>query len=150
MTQVVAEVDREDAILNYTHGVRQQVVNHITNDGKKIPDDPKLMGALLTTLKDMDGSALGIKRIKSDDKKNAADSAAQQSLVAALLKTRAGMPTVLPGDTIDVEGKIISTKPIRELGSEVPPPDMVEGETSVGADPALASFETFTGSQPRG
>lgn len=55
----------DNSQLTYTQDVRRRIVDSLTVDGK-IPDDPKALNALLTTLKDHDKVTLTLKRIDAD------------------------------------------------------------------------------------
>jgi hypothetical protein len=56
----------DDDILKFTQGTRRKFVDHILANG--FPNDPKDQHVLLTTLADMDRTALGNKRIGAAEK----------------------------------------------------------------------------------
>lgn len=118
--EVIPVLEDEDTILAQTHAVRKQVVGLLFKDGQLPvePDDRKL---LMSTLKDMDASALGRKRIKVDEKANNNQEAAA-GLIAQLLQQAQG--------TRPYQAAIPVERDIPMLGDDIPVPTLVEGETS--------------------
>ena len=126
-------LEAEDDILAFTHQARKNIVGHLTKKG--VPDDVEQQRILLSTLKDMDQSALGRKKIKVEEKQND-NQAAAASLISELLLAATNRRT----------HNVIDVTPNREipvLGSDVPPPVLVDGETSdVGS--CQETFDSFT------
>lgn len=118
--EVIPVLEDEDAILAQTHAVRKQVVGLLFKDGQLPvePDDRKL---LMSTLKDMDSSALGRKRIKVEEKTNNNQEAAA-GIIAQLLQQAAGKRSYQVDVPVDRE--------IPTLGDDIPVPTLVDGETS--------------------
>ncbi len=73
--------------LHYTRKVRGMIVKGLAGNG--IPNDPKALGMLLNTLKDLDSSALGQMRIKSEEAEQNLQ-AKQQALVREFLAQSTG------------------------------------------------------------
>lgn len=62
------KLENEELGMLYANKVRRGVINKLTNNGSVIPDDPEAMNILLKAVKDIDGQALGRKRIKAEEK----------------------------------------------------------------------------------
>jgi hypothetical protein len=67
MAETELKLMDDDEVLNYTQLQRRQFINHFTQNGQTMPTDPKDAKVLLTALADMDRSALGKKRIRTDE-----------------------------------------------------------------------------------
>jgi hypothetical protein len=130
-TDTIPQLEDEDAILAFTHSKRKDVVLKITTNG--IPNDNETVKMLLTTLSDMDKSALGRKRIKVEEKLNT-DQAAAAGLIAKMLSAST-MFQIKPG-------AVLKDIPAPKLGNEIPEPILVEGETSTNT--TNETFETFS------
>jgi len=83
-------IKTEDEVLNFTQLKREAVVDHLSKD--KIPDDPKMLGALLAALDGMDRAALTKKKIQADsqigDKLGLAGAAITQLFTTMREKTK--------------------------------------------------------------
>ena len=130
------ELPDEDSVLAFTHHHRKEMVGHLykNNQLPVEPDDRKL---LLSTLKDMDASALGRKRIKVEEQAN--NNQEQAAGMIAQLLQRATLNNNRPFQS-DVPMKDIVPP---QLGNEVPDPILVEGETDTIA--VQGSVEEFMG-----
>lgn len=119
--------------LNYTRKVRGMIVKGIAGEG--VPSDPKQLGMLLNTLKDLDSAALGQMRIKSDEKGQ--DLQAQhQALVREFLSQSSGSrPPVREASTDPT-----STQP-PTLDDTVDTRDFVPGELQQGT--VNGTFDQF-------
>lgn len=118
--EVIPVLPDEDTILAQTHHVRTIIVNELMPTGK-LPADPDDRKLLLSTLKDMDSSSLGRKRIKVEEKANATQEQAA-GVIAQLLQAAAGKR--LSQADVPVE------REIPMLGNDIPDPSMIDGETS--------------------
>jgi len=118
--EVLPALVEEDQILAQTHAVRVAMVGELfkNNQLPLEPDDRKL---LLSTLKDMDASALGRKRIKVEEKANNNQEAAA-GIIAQLLQQASG--------TRHRQAEAPVEREIPMLGSDIPDPVLVDGETS--------------------
>ena len=124
-------LDSEESVLSYTHAKRLFIVESMLHEGQ-LPEDPAEKKVLLNALDGMDKMAIGRMRIKIDEKanKNMGQAAA---LVAQLLSSGniAHMYNVPNGTNRDA--------PL--LGSDVPAPDIVNGETAI--NPLGTNYEEF-------
>lgn len=114
----------DDEVLDYTQLQRRKFIRHFTSNGEQLPTDPKDAKVLLTALSDMDRTALGKKRIKSDEeiaKMNA------QSVDAIAAEVRRTM-----GDRYraDPNGETRPAPTVDE--STLPPLETLEGEMAIG------------------
>jgi hypothetical protein len=128
----VPELENEDAILAYTHNLRKSIVTELMPQGK-FPGDNSDRNAVITMLKDMDASAMGRKRIKVEEKANNNQEAAS-ALIAKMLQMAGGQKP------FQAEHPIKDITP-PQLGSEVPEPELVEGETDTISAPE--NVDTF-------
>lgn len=119
----------EDQVLAYTQGKRKHIVDTLTLNGK-VPEDKTEVSFLISALDGMDRAALTTKRIKSDEK-SAAGITGAASIIAKLL-----MQTNNRNNVIDelIEPPLI--------GSDVPDPILVPGETEI--NPGPMTFDSFT------
>ena len=115
--------------LEFTRSVRKRIVSTLTE--KDIPKDPDELRLLLTTLTDLDRSSLGRMKIKSDDK-NTSDSINAQAAIATLL---------MKVDPTRVASIGRTERSIPTLGNDVSPPDLIDGETSIGTQ--TGTYEDF-------
>lgn len=120
----------EDQVLAYTQHKRKAIVQELTKTGA-VPEDNSSRNMLLQALDGMDRAALTSKRIKSEEKNGGMAGAA--SLVAALLTQVTGKK--LTSDIID------PNRPTPLLGQDVPPPQLVPGETEI--NPRQLDYDTF-------
>jgi fructose-specific component phosphotransferase system IIB-like protein len=138
------ELESEDSILAETHVHRKKIFQKITtaeNGEFRLPEDPAMVKAAISVLKDMDTAALGRKRIKVEEK--AADlQGAASGIIAQVLQAAAAQKGLYRTDQP-------VAREVPALGSEVPTPPMVEGETAVVGG-ASETYETFLARQQGG
>lgn len=103
--------------LELTLTVRETIIRGLTKDGK-IPEAEEDRSLLIKALDGMDRTVLSKAKIKSDDK-NANKQAHAANMVAQMLLTAAARRTG------------VRTEPV-QLGSDIPEPDLVDGETYIG------------------
>lgn len=128
----VIVVSVEDQDMDFSNGVRKQLIGKIIEKGIPV-DDTKQCGILLQALDGIDRQALGKKRIKVEE--DAGKSAAgMASAIADLLRQQQ--------TGITASQAPVGSKPPPMLGSEVPPPVLIEGETSVVA--SQLDYDSFT------
>lgn len=130
----VPELPSEDSILAFVHHQRTKLVKEMCKDGK-MPGDTKDRVVLLAALKDMSSDALGRKKIQSDEK---VGMSAASGLIAKLL-------TATPNDA--KQGVTSPTFQPPVLSSDVPPPELVEGETETNAP--QQSYDAFVAKFPK-
>lgn len=137
MEQVLSE---EERALAYTQGKRKALVEQLLPDSSK-PSDPKDTQLALQALSDMDRVSLGKMRLHIEEKA-IHDNAAQRDLIAKVLDAGGNRirQRFKEGDVLDAED-IAAQRPVPSLGTEVPPPVLVEGETSVGS--SVESLDQF-------
>jgi hypothetical protein len=133
--QVLPPVMDEDQVLNYTQQQRRFVIDKLTNNGAKLPDDVDQQRLMLQALDGMDRSALGRKKIKVEEQANQ-NVAGMTGIVAEMLKRSKDISFFQPGATNPG-----TTRAAPELGSDVPEPVLVEGE--LAQSPLQMSFDTF-------
>lgn len=122
MTDVVKPaLPDEDDVLAYTHQQRLHMLGQVLAQGK-LPEDPSMAKVAVSLLKDMDAAALGRKRIKVDEK--IADT--QEQAAGVIAKVLGAAALHKPYRIADA--KDITPRPAPTLGSEIPPPRLVEGE----------------------
>jgi len=124
------EIPTDEHIFAYTHHQRKRIIKSITKRG--IPEDPEYQKVLLTTLKDMDTSALGRKRIKVDEKLTSSQTQAA-SIISDILNKMQGVK-------LHVSNANANT-PAPVLPAHIPDPVLVPGETSTSSK--LQSVEVF-------
>ncbi len=130
-TTSAGQAESEDEILEYVHGQRKRILNAVM--GEKIPDDPKMIGIALQTLDGMSRDALGKKRIKVEEQGNATAEQAT-GIISELLRKATGLAPFEAAQPV--------SRPPVQLGGDVPPPTLVEGETATVAP--QGSYESFT------
>ena len=121
----------EDKILAFTHAKRMFIVEQMLASGK-LPEDPAEKKVLLNALDGMDKAALGRKRIKVEEKTNTSMAQAA-ALIAHVLNA--------PGVNQAYKASAPVQREAPTLPSDVPPPVLVEGETSVVQN--SRNYETF-------
>jgi len=126
------EIPTDDHIFAYTHHQRKRIIKSLTKRG--IPEDHEYQKVLLTTLKDMDASALGRKRIKMEEKGNAIQENAA-ALISQILSKTQNMSPYQTSNPV--------AKPAPTLPQTIPDPVLVDGETAiVGTQQSIESFLT--------
>lgn len=129
------EVYDDDQVLEYTHGIRKQLVGDLTTDG--MPKEREDREILLKTLDGMDRSALGNKRIKKDEKM-ANDDRKAQMLIGQMFKHFGNTnPFTNGGNVIDGVSRQIEIPDT--LYDDV---ELIDGETDIGV--GSESFEEFS------
>jgi hypothetical protein len=128
--------DSDDDILAYTCKIRKQLVTSMIKSG--MPGDTKEQAILLTALADMDRTALGKKKIKSDEGVSGARVAAAATLAQLFMEPRLKqLGQAKPGE-VGV---------IPKLAEHVLMPELVLGELDEHA--GTLNYETFTAGQQR-
>lgn len=137
----IVVVETEDQDLQFAQGVRKKLVGDLTKTG--MPQDKESRMILLQALDGMDRSALGRKRIKVEE--DAGKNQAQFSgVIADLLRQQNPNAAVIASQA---SGAVSRPAPV--LGSEVPDPILVEGETST-ANSQLTYDSFISKMQPEG
>lgn len=132
MDSAADTVMTDDEVLDYTQLLRRKFVRKFTNEGEDMPKDPKEAKVLLTALSDMDRSALGKKRIKTDENIAQMNAQTVDSIAAEVRKTLAPRYQANPQED--------RPKPV--LNEEgLPPLQVGIGETEIGV--ASETHEAF-------
>lgn len=127
----IIALDAEDNILGYTHSVRKGIVVALMPNGQ-LPSDPANTKIVLAALDGMDRSALTRKRIKTDEKKIDSDAAAAELISKVLIAA---------GSSGNKRNLPITQRALPVLGTDVPEPLLVEGETSTNAP--VQNYDSF-------
>lgn len=120
--EVIPPIPSEDQIHAYVHHHRVKLVKHLTAKNQ-MPASPQEQVVLLAALKDMDGSANARKRL-AVDAANGDITAGATAVIAKLLTTMGNNakgsepPPIVPG------------RAAPKLGSDVPAPVLLDGETA--------------------
>lgn len=115
-----ATVMNDDEVLDFTQVHRRKLVEKLT-ETTPLPADPKEQATLLKALDGLDKAALGKKRIQVEEK--GADAQAEAAKIMAHVLS--GTAFNRKSDTPNLSRKA----PV--LGSDVPEPILIEGETSM-------------------
>lgn len=115
----------DDQVFDYTQLLRRKFVDTVTENGVKVPTDPKEAKVFLSALADMDKIAIGKKRLRSEEEMNKHSAQAIADLAAAVKQSMQSNEH----DAIDTDRQ---PPPLNETG--MPPLELVEGETHVGSD----------------
>jgi hypothetical protein len=127
--EVIEVISNEDEILHYTQKTRQRIVQRLMNKTHdQLEGSDKTM--LLMALDGMDRSAMGRKRLKTDEKVGAS-----QAMAAALIAQVLAAPGALRAH----QG--ISNRPIPQLPADIPEPILVPGELEQTV--SQMDFDTF-------
>lgn len=114
--------------LHYTQGVRKQIVGKLTEEG--IPADLDTTKVLLTTLKDMDGTAINDKKVRVEEQNAASNSEIANAVVQYSKMFGDDSPFFRKpdGSALDKDAAAVPSADERRLGEH----DLVEGETEIG------------------
>ena len=132
---VTDELMTDDDVLDFTQLQRRKFIRVFTKDGEQMPTDPKEAKVFLTALSDMDRSAIGKKRIKSDERIAEMNAQVVEGIAAEVRHTMSSYYRA-SGDVI--EGEIVA--PTLD-DSQMPPLESVEGETAQGIE--SESYDAF-------
>lgn len=113
----------DDEIFRYTQGLRQRVVEQLTNQNQQIPSDEKQVNLLLRTLSEMDNTVIQKKRLKIDEKASELTATMIEAAAKRLHRELYQQPVAV------IEGVV---QPPKLDESILPPLELVEGETEIG------------------
>lgn len=120
----------DEDILRLTQGTRKRLLDDIIKNG--IPTDKDERELLLSTLNDMDRTALGNKRIGAAEKMAGADRLVSEAIIR--ITSQFGTANPFQGQT---EAITIPSADVKQLPAANPVP----GETGVGLE--LTNFDEF-------
>lgn len=115
--------------LAFTQDVRRKIVAKLLPDGN-VPDDPKLLSALLKTLEGHDKVTLTLKRIDADNEIADADRQALQQVHR--LSQQLGSKDLARVDRPDNDSQVGPATPFNP--EDIPRTELVEGELHQGGD----------------
>lgn len=118
--------ESDDAAIAYAQSVRRGIVDVVTKNGTQFPVDPEQAQLVLAAVNGISNTALGNKRIASEDKN--AQVAAKAAFAIAELTSKLGGSHSFKRAPVTVEGE--HTPP--SLGPEVPRPVILDGELDSG------------------
>jgi hypothetical protein len=133
--QVIEVVDRQDAddsVLEYTQGVRKQLITALVKETEAL-QDPKIVNAIGGLLDGMDRQALGKMKIRVEEQQTQNQEGMAANIAELLRQMGSG------GNTF--QAPVPVPRDVPALGSDVPDPVLVEGE--VATNPTQQDFETF-------
>lgn len=122
----------DDNDLSFVREKRKMIINHYLDQGIDKLADVKEVALVVTLLNDMDRTALGKKRLKTDDKKNN-NSAAAIDLISKIF-TEKNVKDIMPEDAV---AKLVAP----ELEMTLDNVTTVEGEMDTNAP--VEDYESF-------
>ena len=130
--EVVGRQDADEAILEYTQGIRKRIVTELvaSNDNLK---DPKIIGTIGQMLDGMDRQALGKMKIKVEEQQASTQEGMAANVAELLRQMGSG------GHTFQAPVPVPREVPV--LGNDVPDPVLVDGETAT--NPTQQDFDSF-------
>jgi hypothetical protein len=130
--EVVGRQDADEAVLDYTQGIRKQIVTSLVKDLENL-QDPKVINTLNQTLDGMDRQALGKMKIRVEEQQTQNQEGMAANIAELLRQMGSG------GNTF--QAPVPVPREVPALGSDVPDPVLVEGE--VATNPAQQDFDSF-------
>lgn len=121
------ELDEVNEML-YVRNTRMAINRHLMPNGE-VPNDKDSLDMLLKNLKDMDSSAQGRARIKSEEKTSEAANASMIALVGQTLQALRGGKALPPVDVVDVEA---AREAVPQLPVELERKSINPGEMQIG------------------
>lgn len=126
----------DDEVLDFTQLQRRKFIRAFTNNGEQLPTDAKDAKVFLSALSDMDRTAIGKKRIQSDERIAEMNAQVVDGIAAEVRRTMASY--YAPADSDPSQSK---TAPTLE-GVSLPPLEVAEGETAIGVESeSYSAFE---------
>jgi hypothetical protein len=128
----------DDERIAYTQDMRKRLVDKMTDNGEKMPEEKGDRMVLLQALADIDRSALGNKRIVAA-KKDGDDNRNIALIIAQMAQTKYQTPTGSPFEGNVIEGEF---REVPQLDDHtLPDLKLVPGETDIGI--STRSFDEF-------
>lgn len=115
------DTDENDRLIEYSQRVREKFIQAIVGgEGElKIPKDKEEREFLLAALKDMSGTAIGVKRIKSTEKQAQSQEALAIAIAqstADVLRQRPVLPTGGVREVVEVE--VVEVPGLTHIGTQ--------------------------------
>lgn len=115
------KIDDNDRIIRLTQDMREKMIRALAPEGV-VPTDPNQLNMLLKVLDSASGTAVGVKRIKNDEKQ-------AQSNEALALAIAQGARAVMSGGRLPVGGtREVEDRPVID----------VPGQTLIGVHPVMS------------
>ena len=137
MSEPITQMDG-DEVLAYSQYMRRKMVNDLTNNGKKTPDDPKIANVVLAALAGLDKQVLTLKKIASDEGLGDNMLAAAAIIAEVFNDSRTAQFNHVPlKDQQAIQDAIVTLDP------SIVPSKVVDGELApIGA---IENFDSFMG-----
>jgi hypothetical protein len=132
VTEVVGPVDADEAVLDYTQGMRKQIVGVLAKDLQNLAD-PKIVGTIAQVLDGMDRQALGKMKLRVEEAQVMNQEGMAANIAEILRQMGSGGHNFQAAEPVPRE--------VPKLGSDVPDPVLVEGE--VATTPVQQDFDSF-------
>ncbi|BDD79567.1 hypothetical protein [Burkholderia phage FLC9] len=130
--EVVGRQDADEAVLDYTQGMRKQIVGELTKELNNLKD-PKIVSTISQVLDGMDRQALGKMKIRVEEQQTQNQEGMAANIAELLRQMGSGGS--------NFQASVPVPRDVPALGSDVPDPDLVEGE--VATNPAQQDFDSF-------
>jgi hypothetical protein len=130
--EVVGRQDPDEQILEYTQGIRKQIVTELVKKNENL-QDPDCINTISKVLDGMDRQALGKMKIRVEEKQ-ATNQEGMAANIAELLRQ-------MGSNGHNFQAPVPVPREVPALGSDVPDPVLVDGETAT--NPAQQDFDSF-------
>ncbi len=127
-------VINDDEVLDFTQIIRRKFVSTVTDQGTKMPTDPKEAKVLLSALADLDKTALGKKRLKLDKEMNETNAQTIAAIAAEVKASAMLFGGNQPAATAPRPAPVFDD-------SQLPPLQTVDGEMDIGTK--SESYDNF-------
>jgi hypothetical protein len=131
-TEVVGRADADEASLDYTQGIRRQLIGILMTDVKAVAD-PKVANSIGGLLDGMDRQALGKMKIRVEEAQVINQEGMATNIAEILKQMGSGGHNFQAAEPVPRE--------VPKLGSDVPDPILVDGE--VATTPIQQDFDSF-------
>jgi hypothetical protein len=130
--EVVGPADADEAVLDYTQGMRKQIVGVLAKNLENLAD-PKIVGTISQVLDGMDRQALGKMKLRVEEAQVMNQEGMAANIAEILRQMGSGGHNFQAAEPVPRE--------VPKLGSDVPDPVLVEGE--VATTPIQQDFDSF-------
>jgi hypothetical protein len=130
--EVVGPADADEAVLDYTQGMRKQIVGVLAKNLENLAD-PKIVGTISQVLDGMDRQALGKMKLRVEEQQVMNQEGMAANIAEILRQMGSGGHNFQAAEPVPRE--------VPKLGSDVPDPVLVEGE--VATTPIQQDFDSF-------
>jgi hypothetical protein len=130
--EVVGPADADEAVLDYTQGMRKQIVGVLAKNLENLAD-PKIVGTISQVLDGMDRQALGKMKLRVEEQQVMNQEGMAANIAEILRQMGSGGHNFQAAEPVPRE--------VPKLGSDVPDPVLVDGE--VATTPIQQDFDSF-------